>query len=160
MSGFKSMSELRTVGTRKKKGKGAFKPASSSNRAWRGVGNFFLILLALLLLALIAGGIFASNYLIGVLGELETTDYTQSQQRIAEYEAYFERQSKLGYTVVPSEPFLREGEIYYLWTVTPPHSGNAVVFRWKISLESNTVEALTSSAKNLDREMGFSESEQ
>lgn len=149
------MNEFGTESIRRKHKKKIFKKTGSSNFVLIGFGNFLLIVLALVLLAMIAGGIFAADYMINILGELETTDYTQFQQRIDEYEAYFDRQSKLGYAIVPSEPFLREGEVFYLWTVTPPHSGDTVVYRWKISLESSTVEALTSAARNLDRELGF-----
>jgi len=119
------------------------------------LGNLLLILLSLILLAVICAGIYATDYFMNVLGEIRTTDYSEPQQRIKEYEAYFDKLSKLDYLVVPSEPFIREGEIFYLWTATPPRASEPKVYRWKLSLETNDVTPLTPDAKQLDRELGF-----
>jgi hypothetical protein len=136
------------------------KHTSTEPKAFRkfmaGFSEFLFIVFALILLGVIAVGIYATDYLTGVLRELETNDYSAPQERVAEYESYFERQTQQGYQVVPSEPMLREGDIYYLWTVTPPYSSDNVVYRWKISLETNEVTPLTKAAEQLDRELGFS----
>ncbi len=129
---------------------------SASRKVLAGFGELLIIVLSILLLAVIAGGIYATDYMTGVLRELETNDYAAPQVRISEYEAYFQRLSQQGYLVVPSEPMLREGEIYYLWTVTPPYSSDNIVYRWKVSFESNEVTPLTKAAEQLDRELGFS----
>ena len=129
---------------------------SAMRRVITGFGDILSIIISLILLGVIAGGIYATNYMTGVLRDLETNDYSAPQDRITEYEEYFNRQTEQGAQVVPSEPMLREGDIFYLWTVTPANSSENIVYRWKISLETNEVTPLTKAAEQLDRELGLS----
>ncbi len=132
-----------------------FKRKSSFATIMESLLNVILIVLFLIVIALIAGAAFATNYMIGVLQDISVTDYSEPQNRIKEYQAYFERLATHGYGVVESEPFIREGEKYYLWTVTPPKSSEQLVYRWRLSLEDNKVVPLTSAAIKLDQELGF-----
>lgn len=147
--------ELGKSGKRRSRRKTHYKKKSSFGAVMEPFLNVFLILLFLIIIALIAGAAFATNYMIGVLQDISVTDYSEPQNRIKEYQAYFERLATHGYGVVESEAFIREGEKYYLWTVTPPKSSEQLVYRWKLSLEDNKVVPLTSAAIKLDQELGF-----
>lgn len=140
---------------RSKRRKTHFKRKTSFAAFLESFLNLVLILLFLIIIALIAGTAFATNYMIGVLQDISVTDYSAPQNRVKEYQAYFERLATHGYGVVESEPFIREGEKYYLWTVTAPRSSEQLVYRWKLSLQDNQVVPLTSAAIKLDQELGF-----
>lgn len=131
------------------------KPRRGSSGVGEAAGNLFGILGGLLLVIIAAGAIFATNYFMVVLKEISSNDYSKPQKRIEVYSQYFEKLKVQGNDVRESEPFIREGEKYYLWRVIPPQASEGELYRWKINLQTNSVEALTSAAKKLDQALGF-----
>ncbi len=93
-------------------------------------------------------------YMIQVLAEIERKDFSPANLRIEEYARFFEKLKNDHFEVMESEPYIKEGVKYFLWTVVTPDGKSRLIYRWKHDLESNRVEPMTSPATHLDVSLG------
>jgi len=99
--------------------------------------------------------IVGSYYMVGILTEIAQKDYTPANERISNYERFFDKARQHRLEVARSTPYIKEGVKYFLWTISIPGRADKLVYRWKHDLETNRVEPLTSPATYVDIEMGY-----
>lgn len=99
--------------------------------------------------------IVGAYYMVGILAEIAQKDYTPANERIADYEHFFDKARQHRLEVAKSTPYIKEGVKYFLWTISIPGRADKLVYRWKHDLETNRVEPLTSPATFVDIEMGY-----
>ena len=99
--------------------------------------------------------IIGAYYMVGILAEIAQKDYTPANERISDYEQFFDKARQHRLEVAKSTPYIKEGVKYFLWTISIPGRADKLVYRWKHDLETNRVEPLTSPATYVDVEMGY-----
>jgi len=99
--------------------------------------------------------IVGAYYMVGILAEIAQKDYTPANERISDYEQFFDKARQHRLEVAKSTPYIKEGVKYFLWTISIPGRADKLVYRWKHDLETNRVEPLTSPATYVDIEMGY-----
>ncbi len=99
--------------------------------------------------------IVGAYYMVGILTEIAQKDYTPANERISDYEHFFDKARQHRLKVAKSTPYIKEGVKYFLWTISIPGRADKLVYRWKHDLETNRVEPLTSPATYVDIEMGY-----